>query len=189
MTGSGGAAVSRRRGVVTPPYGKQEMQWGLGRDDVGIAPYRGMARECGGCRAAAHAGAALRIFMFFFVGAGDSARPFSRCSSADGRGEGTPPYGCITRGAAQTGRRGNRRSAAGGGRSEPVSRKCPDWRPRQWTGIGWHDGGQSPPPTDAWQGNSVRGREYGLPRRCAPAMIVFGGAAVIGRGEHLPLHF
>ena len=48
MTGSGGAAVSRRRGVVTPPYGKQEMQWGLGRDDVGIAPYRGMARECGG---------------------------------------------------------------------------------------------------------------------------------------------
>ena len=45
------------------------------------------------------------------------------------------------------GRRGNRRSAAGGGRSEPVSRKCPDWRPRQWAGIGWHDGGQSPPPT------------------------------------------
>ena len=50
-------------------------------------------------------------------------------------------------GAMRAGRRGNRRSAAGGGRSEPVSRKCPDWRPRQWTGIGWHDGGQSPPPT------------------------------------------
>ena len=50
-------------------------------------------------------------------------------------------------GAMQAGRRGNRRSAAGGGRSEPISRKCPDWRPRQWTGIGWHDGGQSPPPT------------------------------------------
>ena len=48
MTGSGGAAVSRRRGKGTPPYGKQEMQWGLGRDDVGIAPYRGMARGCGG---------------------------------------------------------------------------------------------------------------------------------------------
>ena len=50
-------------------------------------------------------------------------------------------------GAMRAGRRGNRRSAAGGGRSEPISRKCPDWRPRQWTGIGWHDGGQSPPPT------------------------------------------
>ncbi len=50
-------------------------------------------------------------------------------------------------GAMRAGRRGNRRSAAGGGRSEPISRKCPDWRPRQWTGIGWHDGGQSPTPT------------------------------------------
>ncbi len=38
--------------------------------------------------------------------------------------------------------RGNRRSAASGGRSEAISRKCPDWRPRQWPGIGWHDGGQ-----------------------------------------------
>ena len=36
------------------------------------------------------------------------------------------------KGCGETGRRGNRRSAAGGGRSEPVSRKCPDWRPRQW---------------------------------------------------------
>ncbi len=45
--------------------------------------------------------------------------------------------------------RGNRRSAAGGGRSEAISRKCPDWRPRQWPGIGWHDGGQeSPAPTN-----------------------------------------
>ena len=56
------------------------------------------------------------------------------------------------KGCGETGRRGNRRSAAGGGRSEPVSRKCPDWRPRQWMGIGWHDGGQSPPPTEAWLG-------------------------------------
>ena len=54
-------------------------------------------------------------------------------------------------GALSAGRRGNRRSAAGGGRSEPVSRKCPDWRPRQWAGIGWHDGGQSPTPTKALQ--------------------------------------
>ena len=45
----------------------------------------------------------------------------------------------------KTGRRGNRRSAASGGRSELISRKCPDWRPQQWPGIGWHDGGQPPP--------------------------------------------
>ena len=44
--------------------------------------------------------------------------------------------------------RGNHRSAAGGGRREAISRKCPDWRPRQWPGIGWHNGGQeSPSPT------------------------------------------
>ena len=48
-----------------------------------------------------------------------------------------------------TGRRGNRRSAASGRGSEPVSRKCPDWRPQQWPGIGWHDGGQeNPAPTE-----------------------------------------
>ena len=52
-----------------------------------------------------------------------------------------------------TGRRGNRRSAASGRGSEPVSRKCPDWRPRQWPGIGWHDGGQeNPAPTEGLQG-------------------------------------
>ena len=105
------------------------------------------------------------------------------------RGEGTPPYGCGTWGAVHTGRRGNRRSAAGGGRSEPVSRKCPDWRPRQWTGIGWHDGGQSPPPTDAWQGNSVRGREYGLPRRCAPAMTAFWRCGGYWAGRAFALAF
>ena len=38
-------------------------------------------------------------------------------------------------------KRGNRRSAACGRISEAISRKCPDWRPRQWPGIGWHDGG------------------------------------------------
>ena len=161
---------------------------GFGAGRCGYRPLQGYGT---GVRrlTAAHAGAALQIFMFFFVGAGDSARPFSRCSSADGRGEGTPPYGCITRGAAQTGRRGNRRSAAGGGRSEPVSRKCPDWRPRQWTGIGWHDGGQSPPPTDAWQGNSVRGREYGLPRRCAPAMTAFWRCGGYRAGRAFALAF
>ena len=50
----------------------------------------------------------------------------------------------------KTGRRGNRRSAASGGRSELISRKCPDWRPQQWPGIGWHDGGQPPAPTKAY---------------------------------------
>ena len=48
--------------------------------------------------------------------------------------------------------RGNRRGAAGGGRSEAVSRKCPDWRPRQWAGIGWHDGGQESRRPYAWAG-------------------------------------
>ena len=41
-------------------------------------------------------------------------------------------------------KRGNRRSAACGRISEAISRKCPDWRPRQWPGIGWHDGGPEP---------------------------------------------
>ena len=83
-------------------------------------------------------------------------RRAGECGAYRRRGEGTPPYGVVeVRCRRVVG--GNRRSAAGGGRSEPVSRKCPDWRPRQWTGIGWHDGGQSPTPTDAWQGNAVRG--------------------------------
>ena len=65
----------------------------------------------------------------------------------------------------KTGRRGNRRSAASGGRSELISRKCPDWRPQQWPGIGWLDGGQPPPPTDRvqevrWAGDR-KGRPYG----------------------------
>ena len=47
------------------------------------------------------------------------------------------------------GGRGNRRSAASGGCSEAISRKCPDWQPQQWPGIGWHDGGQeNPAPTE-----------------------------------------
>ena len=36
--------------------------------------------------------------------------------------------------------RGNRRSAAGGGRSEAISRKCPVCRPRQRARDGRHDG-------------------------------------------------
>ena len=41
-------------------------------------------------------------------------------------------------------KQGNRRSAACGRISEAISRKCPDWWPRQWLGIGWHDGGPEP---------------------------------------------
>ena len=65
----------------------------------------------------------------------------------------------------KTGRRGNRRSAASGGRSELISRKCPDWRPQQWPGIGWHDGGQPPPPTEGYKecggAGDRKGRPYG----------------------------
>ena len=68
----------------------------------------------------------------------------------------------------------NRRSAAGGRCSEPVSRKCPDWRVRQWPGIGWHDGGQeSPSPTHHKSagppGPALPIFEYKKPRRvCRP---------------------
>ena len=49
----------------------------------------------------------------------------------------------------KVGGRGNRRSAASGGCSETISRKCPDWRTRQWPSVGWHDGGQeNPAPTE-----------------------------------------
>ena len=60
---------------------------------------------------------------------------------------------CVGEGLCPSHGRGNRRSAAGGRGSEPVSRKCPDWRPQQWPGIGWHDGGQeNPAPTNTIQG-------------------------------------
>ena len=82
------------------------------------------------------------------------------------------------------GRRGNRRSAAGGGRSEPVSRTCPDWRPRQWTGIGWHDGGQPPPLRKFTRGAVAIGRgDEGI----APYESITGGAvgrAGVGMGPY-----
>ena len=57
---------------------------------------------------------------------------------------------CVGEGLCPSRGRGNRRSAASGGCSEAISRKCPDWRPQQWPGIGWHDGGQeNPAPTKA----------------------------------------
>ena len=57
--------------------------------------------------------------------------------------------------------RGNRRSAASGGCSEAISRKCPDWRSQQWPGIGWHDGGQENPAPTELQGV-----------RCKPGRVV-----------------
>ena len=92
-------------------------------------------------------------------------RPDPDFSRTPGRAHGPCPTKCCVTGPGRTGSsaptiafvgagfypahgRGNRRSAASGGRSEAISRKCPDWRPRQWPGIGWHNGGQeSPSPT------------------------------------------
>ena len=75
--------------------------------------------------------------------------PTRRCVIRPGRtGASAPTIAFVGAGFYPAHGRGNRRSAAGGGRSEAISRKCPDWRPRQWPGIGWHNGGQeSPSPT------------------------------------------
>ncbi len=70
---------------------------------------------------------------------------------------------------------GGELSAASGRSSELISRKCPDWRPQQWPGIGWHDGGQPPAPTGGLQevcgAGDREGRPYG------------GGARGAGRAE------
>ena len=134
-------------------------------------------------------------------------RPYGEQESAVRIGGGVrAPRPTESEGAVQAGRRGNRLSAAGGGRSEPVSRKCPDWRPRQWTGIGWHDGGQSPTLTESWargrtgrcghrplrkyEGSAVRG-EYGLPHQPAGwfAMTFFESAAGCENGRSFPRPF
>ena len=73
-------------------------------------------------------------------------------------------------------KRGNRRSAACGRISEAISRKCPDWRPRQWPGIGWHDGGlervavvKIGAPVIRQRGNFVRrNRDIRTPLHCIP---------------------
>ena len=79
----------------------------------------------------------------------------------------------------KTGRRGNRRSAASGGRSEPISRKCPDWRPQQWPGIGWHDGGQPPAPTGGLKEVCGAGDREGRP---------YGRQQGVRCGEESPSH-
>ena len=102
----------------------------------------------------------------------------------------------------RTGRRGNRRSAASGGRSELISRKCPDWRPQQWPGIGWHDGGQPPPPTDRHKmcggAGDHEGRPYGNAcrggRPCPPDVGVQYSCRAgpvcpaVGTGKEFPSH-
>ena len=80
--------------------------------------------------------------------------------------------GCVGEGLCPSRGRGNRRSAAGGRRSEVVSRKCPDWRPQQWPGIGWHDGGQeNPAPTER---NKRCGAEKNPPVTASPCQAPLG---------------
>ena len=92
-------------------------------------------------------------------------------------GQGRPPLRkrilrCVGEGLCPSRGRGNRRSAAGGRRSEAVSRKCPDWRTRQWPSVGWHDGGQkNPAPTEFYKKclavGDRKGRPYGGVTRSA----------------------
>ena len=99
---------------------------------------------------------------------------------------------CVGEGLCPSRGRGNRRSAAGGRRSEAVSRKCPDWRPQQWPGIGWHDGGQeNPAPTEAqqevqWAGDR-KGRPYESVTRGAVRRADVGSelSAAGGRGSEV----
>ena len=100
----------------------------------------------------AHGPRPTRVFVR--IAGGQGRPPLRCCVTKKSVGEGL----CPSRG------RGNRRSAAGGGCSEPVSRKCPDWRTRQWPGIGWHDGGQeNPAPTEAQQEVQWAGDRKGRP--------------------------
>ena len=102
-------------------------------------------------------------------------------------GQGRPPLRCcvtkksVGEGLCPSRGRGNRRSAAGGGCSEPVSRKCPDWRTRQWPGIGWHDGGQeNPAPTEAQQEVQWAGDRKGRPYESGTRSVTSIGRADVG---------
>ena len=132
--------------------------------------------------AAAHMGAALQGI---FVGQGPFALPGSAEKLGSGRCRHRPLRkrisGCVGEGLCPSRGRGNRRSAAGGRRSEAVSRKCPDWRPQQWPGIGWHDGGQeNPAPTER---NKRCGAEKNPPVTASPCQPPLGkGAEGMGDG-------
>ena len=145
----------RRRGEGTPPYG---YLWGLRRGGGSAPPVRHALHPPKKCHCEERSDVAIRS-LYMVPCAGEYGLPhqcahwfaMTRGFESAVRGGGgvwaPRPTEAGQGGAMRAGRRGNRRSAAGGGRSEPISRKCPDWRPRQWTGIGWHDGGQSPTPT------------------------------------------
>ena len=99
--------------------------------------------------------------------------PFLCRFSMAGRCGHRPLRNITMRGANFPGRRGNRRSAASGRRSEAISRKCPDWQARRCLGIGWHDGGQPPTPTEGvTKGCDVR-RDTWVP----PYKALFSGQA------------
>ena len=121
-------------------------------------------------------GSPLRRVTRSALRAGGQGRPPLRCCvTKKSVGEGL----CPSRG------RGNRRSAAGGGCSEPVSRKCPDWRTRQWPGIGWHDGGQeNPAPTEAQQEVQWAGDRKGRPYESGTRSVTSIGRADVGIGPY-----
>ena len=112
-------------------------------------------------------------------------------------GQGRPPLRkrilrCVGEGLCPSRGRGNRRSAAGGRRSEAVSRKCPDWRTRQWPSVGWHDGGQeNPAPTEFYKkclaAGDRKGRPYGGVTRGAVRWADVGSEpnAASGRGSEV----
>ena len=123
----------------------------------------------------------------YFVGQGPFALPGSAGKLGSGRCRHRPLRkrisGCVGEGLCPSRGRGNRRSAAGGRRSEAVSRKCPDWRPQQWPGIGWDDGGQeNPAPTERLQ--EVRGKNP--PDTAAPCQPPSGKGALGTGGRGCP---
>ena len=123
----------------------------------------------------------------FRKGVGDPVRPGPITQRLVGQGPCALPG---VREKSGSGRRGNRRSAASGGRSELISRKCPDWRPQQWPGIGWHDGGQPPAPTKAYlvvhRGYKRRGGVKNPPVTASPCQPPLGkGAEEDGRKQRV----
>ena len=123
-----------------PPLGKGVIGTGVRIATGALRPRNDTSQEVRGS-GGAHGPRPTRAFAR--IAGGQGRPPLRCCVTKKSVGEGL----CPSHG------RGNRRSAASGGCSEPVSRKRPDWRARQWPGIGWHDGGQeNPAPTKALQG-------------------------------------
>ena len=139
----------------------------IGRADVGIGPYE---MPCKVVRAdnPVRSGRDTQ----YLVGQGPRALPWVRLLSGGGLRAARPTnVPQVMRPGA--GRRGNRRSAASGGRSKAISRKCPDWQARQRLSVGWHNGGQPPAPTEGYN-------RFLQPGRCGhrPLRMDFGGIPV-----------